>query len=83
MPDEPAPKFDYRMVMRNNLTDIEVAIRDLQAQGWVMNDPNNVTPTLCQALDNIGRGDPLGIPMKRQQTPDLEPPNWEMEGLDP
>lgn len=59
-------KFNYRMVMRNSLGDLEVAVRALQkcTPPWEL-DPNADSITLVEAFNQCALGQLIGVSMRR------------------
>ncbi len=63
-------KFDRRLVVRNNLTDLESAIIALEAEGWVLDPtvPDKNSGTILGALRALRGPSPpsIPVPMRRQ-----------------
>lgn len=63
-------KYDRRLVSRNNLTDLETAILELEEQGWLIDPdvPEENSGTLLgilRAIRSTGVGVGIVVPMRR------------------
>lgn len=56
--------YEYRMVTRRTLGELEKAVRKLQLNGWTMQNQDH-GPTVAEALDVIAGGGMVTVAMRR------------------
>jgi hypothetical protein len=60
-----AKKFDYRIVTRNTLGDLEKQVRFLQRDRWQLQYSGS--PSIAEALDMIAQKKSVAVSMKREK----------------
>ena len=81
-------KYDHRLVGRNNLTDLEAAVKELAEDGWEIENPDH-GPTIGQVLaqtanpKGVGVSLPIGVGMRKPVSEaELERRIWEKQEAD-
>lgn len=59
------PKFDYRIVVRSTLGDLEKQVRFMESQGWSIQEQANDI-TISAALNVISANGKVTVSMRRE-----------------